>query len=141
LADAFPAPSTPSSVEWEATLPPSAASPPPRSDRYVIQQFHARGGIGEIWMAEDAEIGRKVALKRLREKTAEHQERFLVEARITGQLEHPGIVPVHDLGVDEDGRPFYVMTFIHGRTLKDVIDEYHAGRADGKEPPEVQRCR
>ncbi|HEX5269042.1 MAG TPA: protein kinase [Gemmataceae bacterium] len=97
-----------------------------RSRRYVLRRFHARGGIGEVWLAEDAEIGRQVALKRLRPKRDGQEERFLVEAQVTGQLEHPGIVPVHDLGVDEDGRPFYVMSFIHGRTLREAIDEHHA---------------
>jgi Flp pilus assembly protein TadD/tRNA A-37 threonylcarbamoyl transferase component Bud32 len=140
LAEAFP----------EVVLPPfeggTTVAPPPfepqfRSDRYIVQQFHARGGIGEIWVAEDVEIGRQVALKRLRNQRDGQQDRFLMEAQITGQLEHPGIVPVHDLGVDGEGRPFYVMAFIHGRTLKQVIDEYHAGRLPPGEPREVQRCR
>jgi tetratricopeptide (TPR) repeat protein len=112
-----------------------------RSDRYAIRRYHAHGGIGEVWLAEDAEIGRQVALKRLRYKREGQQERFLVEAQITGQLEHPGIVPVHDLGVDEDGRPFYVMSFIRGRTLKDVVEDYHAGAATSGEPREVQFIR
>jgi tetratricopeptide (TPR) repeat protein/tRNA A-37 threonylcarbamoyl transferase component Bud32 len=112
-----------------------------RSDRYVIRRYHAHGGIGEVWLADDAEIGRQVALKRLRHKREGQQERFLVEAQITGQLEHPGIVPVHDLGVDKDGRPFYVMSFIHGRTLKEVLDEYHAGGATSGDSREVQFAR
>ncbi|HKB40000.1 MAG TPA: protein kinase [Gemmataceae bacterium] len=156
LVEAFPPPPP---VDELATVAPPPFSPQLRSARYVVRQFHARGGIGEIWLAEDAEIGRQVALKRLRRRLEEQQDRFLIEAQITGQLEHPGIVPVHDLGVDEEGRAFYVMTFIHGRTLKEVIDEYHAGRSTGappppqprapeagargarREPPEVQRCR
>ena len=159
LAVVFAPPLRPPEDEWASTIATPPLSPQFRSPRYVVQKFHARGGIGEIWLAQDTEIGRSVALKRLRMKREGQQERFLVEAQITGQLEHPGIVPVHDLGVDEEGRPFYVMTFIHGRTLKDVIDEYHAGRpmvASGKsEPPgsgsgvaqhsslakDVQRCR
>ncbi len=60
---------------------------------------------------------------------------------MTGQLEHPGIVPVHDLGVDEDGRPFYVMSFIHGRTLREVAEEYHAGSAAAGESREVEFSR
>jgi tetratricopeptide (TPR) repeat protein len=120
-------------------LPPF--SPRFRSDRYAVRQFHARGGVGEVWLAEDVEIGRCVALKRLRPKREHHQDRFLAEAQITGQLEHPGVVPVHDLGLDEEGRPFYVMSFVHGRTLKDVIEEDRAGAASPKEPPEVRLCR
>jgi serine/threonine protein kinase/Flp pilus assembly protein TadD len=125
----------------ETTVLPPPFKPQLRSNRYVIQQFHARGGIGEIWLAQDAEIGRQVALKRLRQKREEQQDRFLVEAQITGQLEHPGIVPVHDLGVDEEGRPFYVMSFIHGRTLKEAIDEYHAAGLGSGESREVQFSR
>jgi serine/threonine protein kinase/Tfp pilus assembly protein PilF len=128
-------------ADVQTTVLPRPVAPAMRSARYVIRQFHARGGIGEIWLAEDVEIGREVALKRLRQKREEAQDRFLAEAQITGQLEHPGIVPVHDLGLDEEGRPFYVMTFIHGQTLQDAIAEYHAGKAADKEPAEVRLCR
>jgi tetratricopeptide (TPR) repeat protein len=118
-----------------------AFAPQLRSDRYVIKQFHARGGIGEVWLAEDAEIGRRVALKRLRPERQHYQDRFLVEAQITGQLEHPGVVPVHDLGLDDEGRPFYVMTFVRGQTLKQAIDEDRSGPPAQREPPEVRLCR
>lgn len=141
LDEAFVAPVIPNAIACESTIAPSPVSVPFHSDRYVVRQFHARGGIGEVWLAEDMAMGRPVALKRLRERRADQHDRFLGEARITGQLEHPGIVPVHDLGVDDDGCPYYVMTFIRGRTLKDVIEDYHAGRSSGGDPPEVQRCR
>jgi Tfp pilus assembly protein PilF len=144
LAEAFPSLSAVEAgdvLQVQTTVLPPSFAPKLRSDRYIIGEFHARGGIGEIWAAVDAEIGRQVALKRLRKKREEQQDRFLVEAQITGQLEHPGIVPVHDLGVDEEGRPFYVMTFIHGRTLKEVIDEAHANHRAGGKPQEVLRCR
>lgn len=125
----------------ETTVHPPSFRPQLRSERYVVHGFHARGGVGEIWMAEDAEIGRTVALKRLRPNREEQKDRFLVEAQVTGQLEHPGIVPVHDLGVDEAGRPFYVMSFIHGRMLKDVLAEYHEDGAAGGESREVRHAR
>ena len=121
-------------------LPPPSA-PLLRSNRYVIRQFHARGGTSEIWLALDAEIGRQVAVKKLDKKHATDQDRFLVEAQVTGQLEHPGIVPVHDLGRDKQGRPFYVMTFIQGRTLKEAIEEYHTGKSSTDEAAEVRLCR
>ena len=141
-------PDTPESAEvprevdsGETAVYPPSFRPQLRSERYVVRGFHARGGVGEIFMAEDAEIGRTVALKRLRPNREGLKDRFLVEAQVTGQLEHPGIVPVHDLGVDEEDRPFYVMSFIHGRTLKDVLAEHHeGGRSDG-EPREVQSTR
>ncbi|HEX5269041.1 MAG TPA: serine/threonine-protein kinase, partial [Gemmataceae bacterium] len=120
----------------------SAAAPPVRADRYTLKQFHAKGGMGEVWLAEDCDVGRDVALKRMRRKgTPEEQERFLREARITGQLEHPGIVPVHELGSDENGQPVYVMKFVHGRTLTDVIKEYHDRAAAAGTPREVQLLR
>ncbi len=120
---------------------PTSFRPQLRSERYVVGAFHARGGVGEIWMAQDAEIGRTVALKRLRPNKDEQKDRFLVEAQVTGQLEHPSIVPVHDLGLDEEGRPFYVMSFIHGRTLRDVIAEHHENSSPGGESREVRSAR
>ncbi len=123
------------------TVMPPPFEPQLRSQRYVLRRFHAQGDIGEVWLAQDGEIGRQVALKRLRPKREGQKERFLVEAQVTGQLEHPGIVPVHDLGVDENGQPFYVMSFIHGRTLREVIEEYHAGEATAGESREVEFSR
>jgi serine/threonine protein kinase/tetratricopeptide (TPR) repeat protein len=125
----------------ETTVQPPPLQPQLRSERYVVGGFHARGGVGEIWTAEDSEIGRTVALKRLRRDREAQKDRFLVEAQVTGQLEHPSIVPVHDLGIDEAGTPFYVMKFIHGRTLKDVLAEHHDDVAPGGESREVQRAR
>jgi hypothetical protein len=109
--------------------------------RFVNQRFHARGGMGEVWRAEDTEIGREVALKRMRPERIKDQDRFLAEAQITGQLEHPAIVPVHDLGMDEEGRPFYVMKFVRGRSLKDAIEDYHSPASAKDSSREVQQLR
>jgi tetratricopeptide (TPR) repeat protein/tRNA A-37 threonylcarbamoyl transferase component Bud32 len=109
-----------------------------RVGRYVLQKFHAKGGMGEIWLADDPAIGRAVALKRMFGTRPDKQERFLVEARVTGKLEHPGIVPVHEVGRTEEGHPFYVMKFIHGRTLKNVIQELHEPVEPSAVPREVQ---
>ncbi len=155
LADALPAPQrqeyaapeAPRGPQEEAdpssptTVLPHPVLPGMRSERYVVRQFHARGGIGEVWLAEDGEIGRTVALKRLRKQLEEYRDRFLAEAQVTGQLEHPGIVPVHDLGLDQEGQPFYIMTFVHGRTLRDAIDDYHAKGQPGPEAAELALCR
>jgi tRNA A-37 threonylcarbamoyl transferase component Bud32/Flp pilus assembly protein TadD len=125
--------------------PPAAApssAPQVRANRYALKRFHAKGGMGEVWLAEDCDVGRAVALKRMRRKgTPEEQERFLREARITGQLEHPGIVPVHEVGSDENGQPIYVMKFIHGRTLTDAIKEYQHPDPTDKTPREVHLLR
>ena len=96
--------------------------------RFRILRPHARGGLGEVFVAQDEELHREVALKEIQERHADHPEsraRFLLEAEITGGLEHPGIVPVYGLGQYADGRPFYAMRFIKGDSLKDAIERFH----------------
>ncbi len=103
------------------------------SDRYTITRLHATGGIGRVWLARDGALGRDVALKELRpDRTqAAISARFLKEARITGQLEHPGIVPVYELGHrPADNQPFYTMRFVRGRTLREAIKAYHQKREE-----------
>jgi tetratricopeptide (TPR) repeat protein len=134
-ADAAAAPAGP------AKAPAADAADVKRCGRYVLKRFHAKGGMGEIWFAEDPAIGRSVALKRMLGRRPDAQARFVVEAQITGQLEHPGIVPVHELGTTPDGRPFYIMKFVHGRTLKQVIQEYHEARKKGGGSHEVEELR
>src|SRR5262249_49384189 len=112
-------------------------------ERYARLRLHATGGIGRVWLAHDHELGRDVALKELRPERAEQgtlSARFLQEARITGQLEHPGIVPVYELvWRQEDRQPFYTMRFVKGRTLSEAARAYHskrlAGQADALELP------
>jgi WD40 repeat protein len=104
--------------------------------RYRLQRQHAVGGIGQVWLAHDNNLNRDVALKEPRPNWREDaalQRRFLHEARITGRLQHPGIVPVYELESGDDGDPpFYTMRFVQGRTLTEAIQAYHAKkRADG----------
>jgi serine/threonine protein kinase len=103
--------------------------------RYTLSRLYAKGGIGQVWLARDADLGREIALKELLPEQAEHPEawqRFLEEAQITGQLEHPGIVPIYELSRRPDGgQPFYTMRFVKGRTLGEAIQDYHAKRARG----------
>src|SRR5437867_374193 len=83
--------------------------PMPAEVRFRILRPHARGGIGQLWVALDKELHREVALKELQpglEDQAAVRERFLLEAEITGSLEHPGVVPIYGLGQYPDGRPF-----------------------------------
>src|SRR5262249_21628804 len=84
-------------------------------------------------------LDREVAVKELLADKAGHAKivaRFLREARLTGQLEHPGIVPVYELAARADtGQPFYTMRLIRGRTLSEAIDAYHARRAEGRAEP------
>jgi serine/threonine protein kinase/putative methionine-R-sulfoxide reductase with GAF domain len=102
---------------------------PQRHEPYRPHRLHATGGIGRVWLAHDVDLGRDVALKELRPDVAASPaatDRFLQEARITGQLEHPGIVPVYALGWDEGGRPYYAMKFVYGRTLAEAMADYHS---------------
>jgi WD40 repeat protein/serine/threonine protein kinase len=98
-------------------------------ERFRIVRPYARGGLGEVFLAIDPELDRQVALKELRAFHAfdpVSQSRFLREAKLTGRLEHPGIVPVYGLGRYADGRPYYAMRFIEGETLKQAIERFHA---------------
>ncbi len=96
--------------------------------RFRVLRLHARGGLGQVYVARDEELGRQVALKEIQpqyERMPRLRSRFMLEAEINGNLEHPGIVPVYGLGTHEDGRPFYAMRFIQGDSLKDAIDAFH----------------
>jgi PAS domain S-box-containing protein len=108
-------------------------------DRYELTRLYASGGIGRVWLARDRELGREVALKELRPESADDSSlcaRFLREARITGQLEHPGIVPVYELARRPDThQPFYTMRFVKGRTLSDATRAYHDRRLSGEDEP------
>lgn len=92
-----------------------------RADAYRIFGEHARGGIGRVLRAEDRRLHRAVAVKELISEDANAQRRFLREAELTARLQHPSIVPVYEAGQWPDGRPFYAMKFISGRTLKELI--------------------
>lgn len=97
------------------------------SSRYEVVSGHAKGGLGEVFKAMDKELQREVALKEIQSRYADDPEsraRFVLEAEITGSLEHPGIVPVYGLGQYQDGRPYYAMKFIHGNSLRQLTDQY-----------------
>lgn len=110
-----------------------------RGSRYERTSLHASGGMGSVWLARDSRMDRDVALKEFFPRSPAAGPvslRFLREAKITGQLEHPGIVPVYELDADPaTGRPFYTMRFIRGRTLTEVAKEFHAGRRAGADDP------
>lgn len=111
----------------------------PTGLRYTRTAIHASGGMGNVWLAHDSHIDRDVALKELlidAPREGAIPTRFLREARITGQLEHPGVVPVYELDDDpETGRPFYIMRFVRGRTLTEVAREFHSRRRAGQDDP------
>ncbi len=107
-----------------------------RAGRFKPVRYHDAGGIGMVYIADDTELNRAVALKCMQtlaslDPTA--RERFTAEAEITGKLEHPGIVPVYGLGQDADGRPYYAMRFIHGATLGSETEKLHRDRGHQSE--------
>ncbi|MCO4774111.1 MAG: protein kinase, partial [Deltaproteobacteria bacterium] len=101
-------------------------------DRYAMGPRLGEGGMGVVYLARDRNLGREVALKSiLPEKMSDARlARFVTEARITAQLEHPGIVPVHDLFISEEGEVFYSMKRVQGQSLEDVLDELRARDPD-----------
>jgi serine/threonine-protein kinase len=102
--------------------------PAKQAARYEIIEQIGEGGMGTVYLAHDRELDRDVALKVLSTPVAalEERERILREARILASLEHPGIVPVHDVGTLPDGRLFYVMKRVHGERFDEFARGQHA---------------
>jgi serine/threonine-protein kinase len=121
----------------EQTGPYRPPSTQPPQCRFQILRPLKRGGLGEVFVARDVELQREVALKEIQERHAhdpESRARFLLEAEVTGGLEHPGIVPVYGLGAYADGRPFYAMRLIKGDSLEDAITGFHTPEGEGSSP-------
>ncbi len=103
--------------------------------RFKLLRHHARGGIGDVFVASDSELHREVVVKQIQPQHADDpasRARFLIEAEVTGRLEHPGIVPVYGLGTNYKGRPFYAMRFVRGQSLKEAIEAFHQADRRGK---------
>ncbi len=116
------------SIDRYVTQAPSPAESLPAQTRYTILRPHQKGGLGKVSIALDEELNREVALKEIlaaQADSSENRSRFILEAEITGALEHPGIVPVYSLGQYADGRPYYAMRFIRGINLQVAIEDYH----------------
>ncbi len=125
----------------EASHPSSLEVPLESPGRYRVRGEHARGGMGRILIAHDHHLKRDIAVKELlvdvegarkswkstdsssSRKSRSLTVRFLREARVTARLEHPSIVPVHELGRREDGHLYYTMKLLRGKTLADVLKE------------------
>jgi serine/threonine-protein kinase len=118
-------------AEWNPNTLPTL---PPR---YHLVKEIARGEEGCVWRAHDTEVGREIAIKVLLEPHSDRAElvqRFVEEAQITGQLQHPGVVPVYEIGGQTDSRPDFTMKLIKGRTLAQLLAE----RTDpGQERPRL----
>ena len=131
-----------SMAAWAATeLETVAARPTPDpveepgavpSNRYSVEAAIGKGGMGEVLLVEDRDLRREVAMKLIHEQrrqTSAERLRFLAEAQATSQLEHPGIPPVHDIGVTPEGRMFFTMKLVRGRTLREVLHDLLLGSA------------
>jgi WD40 repeat protein/serine/threonine protein kinase len=129
----------PRNEQYNTVAPSSAPDGKAAASRFRILRPHAKGGLGVVFVARDEEIGREVALKEIQiqlARDADSRARFVLEAEITGGLEHPGIVPVYGLGHYADGRPYYAMRFIRGDSLKEAADHFHAAEIPGRDPME-----
>ena len=134
------APTAVADVHDRSTTPPVAAGRSPEADEQLTPEHQGRyeyaralgsGGIGHVQVVKDRHLGREVALKDLRSRFTSRgsnsagrtpaETRFLAEARVTGQLEHPGIIPVYELGRRADGSIYYTMKVVRGRTLGDAL--------------------
>jgi eukaryotic-like serine/threonine-protein kinase len=134
-AEAVPAPRP----GWRSTVLPRAAHAGPQPElvheeqpRYETERTLGEGAMGEVVCARDNDIARRIAIKRLRGEVRSSPAallRFVDEIRTVGRLEHPNIVPIHDVGVDERGDYFFVMKYVDGETLEDIIDKLAAGDA------------
>lgn len=102
------------------------ASPYPSiaSGRYRVGSELGHGGMGIVFEAWDTQLDRPVAIKLLMAADDQpgHIQRFLREARIASRLDHPGVMAIHEFGTGEDGHAFIVMSLLHGRTLKDLLN-------------------
>lgn len=108
----------------------------PAPGKYSVEGPIGRGGMGEILLVTDRDLRRQVAMKVLLPEVADDEEvrlHFVAEAQATSQLEHPGIPPVHDIGATPDGRLYFTMKLVRGRTLREVLHDLFVKR------PEVQR--
>src|SRR5262245_43043159 len=130
--DTPPAPVVPAESQVrlrDVDEPPSAAPAAPtgeRLGRYQLLGAVGQGGMGTVLRARDPELGRDLDVKLLREDRQGDPgtlRRFVEEAQIGGQLQHPGVVPVHELGRLADGRLYFTMKLVKGRTLAAMLDE------------------
>ena len=114
----------------------------PIKTKYDLSGEVSRGGMGIILSARDTGIGRDVAMKVILsgwQESREFYERFIREAQVQGRLEHPNICPVHELGADDEDRPYFTMKMVHGYSLADMIKQARekAGARDSKRLTEI----
>ncbi len=107
-------------------------------------EFHAKGGLGAVFVGEDRAVHRKVAVKFIHAKLSKDpasRQRFVLEAEVTGRLEHPGVIPLYGVGEDSHGRLFYAMRFIDGITLDEAIRRYFEQEQQERDHHSVEHRR
>ncbi len=118
---------------------PAPDEPIAASNRYTFERLLGEGGMGSVLRVHDAELNRNVAMKVLKPrllKSAGALARFREEAQIAAQLQHPGIIPVHDIGRRPDGSVYFTMKEVKGQTFEDVIDEVQIALEEGRDRTE-----
>ena len=113
-------------VEWAEAAPEAEAAVEfaPAQEKFRVEAPIGKGGMGEVFLVSDQDLRRQVAMKVLRRDQAQGREQrlhFVAEAQATSQLEHPGIPPVHDIGLTKEGRLYFTMKLVQGRTLREVL--------------------
>jgi eukaryotic-like serine/threonine-protein kinase len=122
-------PNLPSDRTKTVELATTALAEPPGTPRYEQLKLLGAGGMGDVYLCRDGRIGREVARKVMRAESAafaDGRDRFLREARVQGQLEHPAVVPVYELG-EEGGAPFFTMKRVRGKTLGHLLELLASG--------------
>ena len=133
-------PAPPRASRDRPTTPPTSE----RTERYEARRLLGQGGVGRVTLAFDRELQREVAMKTLLSKRgsrhhAELHRRFIEEARATGQLEHPNIVPIHDMGVDDEGNAWFTMKRIQGVSLAEVLRAIREDQPIGDAPQSARQ--
>jgi len=132
--------------ESDHIVKPNSDAMPTKSetgDRYQLAGEIARGGMGAVLRGRDVNLGRDLAVKVLLEKYVDRPEvarRFIEEAQIGGQLQHPGVVPVYDIGSFGD-RPFFIMKLLKGKTLASLLAERNLGHDSNVPEATEARCK
>jgi len=135
------APSPTFDLDAEPSEPIDVIGLGPLALRYHVRRKLGVGGMSDVWQVEDRRLHRTMALKIMKPELLgrpEPKARFVEEAQLTAQLQHPGILPVHEVGELPDGRAWFTMKEVHGRTLREVLREAHDDEA-GLEKHELHR--
>ncbi|NUN51697.1 MAG: SUMF1/EgtB/PvdO family nonheme iron enzyme [Planctomycetaceae bacterium] len=120
--------------------PPGEAGP--AGEKYTVTATVGTGGMGEVLLVQDRDLRREVAMKVMKGDLSAvdaHRLKFVAEAQATSQLEHPGIPPIHDLGLTADGKPYFTMKLVRGRTLRDVLQDLLLNRKEVRQEYTLHR--